>query len=150
MSETGEAGKAGRLLSKFTPERTKAILADIAEYVPYKIAAESNGIADSTWYDWLYNGVRDMKLGIESDYTRLVESLRDIEKDRIKELTKDTRTSEKGHKGAEWVLERVFWKHFSSSVPVMEFEERLLKLEGTSHEEKGNEKERNEKGNEKA
>lgn len=116
-------------LSKFTPERVKAILADIADHIPYKIAAESNGIADSTFYDWIYTGVGHFRDDIESDYTRMVESLRTIEKKKVKELVETVKKSGKGHKGAEWTLEHVFWKYFSSNAAIKEFDARLTKME---------------------
>lgn len=121
--------KGGAPLSKFTPERVDAIIADIGDFVPYKIAAESNGIAEVTFYDWIKNGVRDFLDGKESEYTRLVKSLRNIEKNRIKQLSRNIHESEKGHKGAEWILEHSFWRYFSANAAVVEFNRRLDAME---------------------
>lgn len=125
------AKNKGPALTKFTPDRVKLILQDISDHVPYKIAAEANGIGESTFYDWLLNGARDFKAGIDSDYTRLVESLRTVERERIKDLVGNVRDSSNGHKGAQWTLEHVFWRHFSSNAAVIDFNERLSKIEET-------------------
>lgn len=119
----------GAVITKFTPERVSRILNDIKDCIPYKIAAESNGIANATLYDWIDNGIRDFNAGIESDYTKLVEALREIEKSKINKLLRNIENEKKGHKGAEWMLQTVFWKHFSSNAATIDLNERLEKLE---------------------
>jgi hypothetical protein len=116
---------------KFTPERVNKILADIGEYVPYKIAAEANGIHIDTFKEWLLQGVFDLKHGIESEHAKMASSLRNIEMNKIKENTGKIGKGKYGHKGSEWLLERVFWKYFTQSAADKEFEERLSALEGT-------------------
>lgn len=116
-------------ITKFKPERVKAILDDIKRGVPYVIAAEKNGIHESTFRDWRKNGRRDLLAQVESDYATLVRSLREIEAQRISASLVDIRGSEKGHRGKEWELERSFWRYFSSKAVEIEVNERLDNLE---------------------
>lgn len=132
-----EEKRIGPPLSKFKPERVAKILKDIGQGVPYKIAAESNGVADATFYDWMSKGMADLRQEIVSDYTAMVEALREIEKERIIRNQSNIENSPDGHEGAKWVLERCFWKYFSSKAPEIEFEERLSSIErkqGEAHE----------------
>lgn len=116
-------------LTKFKPERVAKILDSISKGVPYKIAAEANGIADATFYDWMAKGSRDLREDIVSDYAQMVEAIREIEQKRIIKNQQNIEESPDGHEGAKWVLERVFWKYFSSKAIELEVNERLEKLE---------------------
>lgn len=129
---------AGPPLSKFKPEKIKAILADIEKHIPYKYACESNGIAESTFYFWLQKGVKYAADNIEDEHTKLLESVRTVEKKRMAKHLDKVEKSNKGSHGAQWLLERVFWKHFGGNAAAMEMNKRLELLEmqkGDSSEE---------------
>ncbi len=119
----------GRPITKFKPERVEAILNEIKKGIPYVIAAEMHGIHESTFRDWRRNGRRDILEQIDSDYAKLVRSLREIEGNRIAMNISTIRESEKGHRGKEWELERSFWRYFSAKASEIELNERVEALE---------------------
>lgn len=120
--------KGGRP-TKFNPERIRSILHSISQHVPYRIAAQANGIGERTLYYWLKQGIDDMNNDIDSDYSRFLQSLSNIEQERIIGCIKLIEESHKGHRGCQWLLEHVFWKYFSSNTANIEFNERLTRLE---------------------
>jgi len=124
---------------KFTQENIKKIFKRIANGTPYQIAAEANGVHRSTFYDWISNGLRDQKAGIISDYTIMVESLRNMQSERIEENLGKIRKGKYGHKGCEWELSRSFWQYFSDRTADLEFDERLEKLESNKSQNASNE-----------
>lgn len=115
--------------TKFTPDRIDSILKDINNGIPYEIAAINNGIADRTFYEWVEQGKLDLYHEIESDHAKLAQALYKIKTFHIKNHLLSITSSEKGHKGSEWYLERAYWKNFSSKVAEIEFNERISKLE---------------------
>lgn len=119
--------------TKFNAKIADAIVKDIADHVPYKIAAQANGICERTLYYWMDRGLSDMENDLQSDYRHFLQSLRVIEVNKIKQHISKIETTEKGHKGSQWILEHVFWRYFSSSVATIELNERLEKLERTQN-----------------
>ncbi len=115
--------------TKFTPENRKRILDAISKGAPYKICVEMCGVSDSTFYNWLDIGLKDINDQVDSDHSRFLESLREIEFNRITSHLSAIRESDKGHKGCEWELERSFWKYFSSHAQNIEMNDRLEALE---------------------
>lgn len=115
--------------TKFTPERCKAIIADIIRTIPYELAAEANGICEDTLYEWLKIGKQHLKEGNDSDYARFSESIKKAERDKmVVNLNQVEGGADKWQANA-WILERRWWKHFSSSAPVIDFNKRLSKME---------------------
>lgn len=126
-----EKQKGGRP-TKFEQGRVDAILEAISRHVPYRMAAEANGVGERTFYYWLKQGIEDIENGVDSDFSRFLQSLRKIESNRITEYTENILKTSKGHKGCQWVLEHVFWKYFSSSAPIIELNKRFEQLERNS------------------
>ena len=114
---------------KITSHISEAILNAITEHIPYKIASESNGICERTFYNWLKKGSVDMEQGIESEFSQLLQSLRKIEANKIEMHLKKISETSKGHRGSQWILEHVFWRYFSSSTAIIELNERLERIE---------------------
>lgn len=108
---------------KISQERIDAILKDISEGSTRFHAAEANGIAYTTFYYWVKQGQLDSKYGIDSINAHLVKALREIEQKEIKSCRSNIVTSSEGHKGAQWTLERVYWKQFGAHAPVAELAE---------------------------
>lgn len=122
-------GKVVHPLRVVTKEKLDLIVADIAEGIPVKYAAESNYMCKTTFYNHIYQGLNDIEAdNLDTIDVYLVNSLRNVEKKYILGCLKDIRWSEKGHKGAEWILEHRFWKEFGNSAPVLEIAEELAKL----------------------
>lgn len=114
---------------KFDLPTTEAILQDLRDEVPYKYAAESNGVAMSTFQYWIDTGLKDIKEGRgNSNYAQFLLAVRKIEKERIKKHQRNIASEERSHKGSEWILERAFWKQFGKASEI-DLNERLEKLE---------------------
>jgi len=95
-----EKHKGGRP-TKFYPTRIEQILDAISCHVPYKIAAEANGIAERTLFYWIKRGRQDMEQEINSEFTKFLQSLRKIESEKIMAHIELIRSSARGHKGSQ-------------------------------------------------
>lgn len=121
--------------SKFTPEMRAAIVADIADSIPYEYAAEANGISEKTLYLWLDQGRQDREAGVESDFAIFLQDIKKAERARIKEHKDNIAGGREMWTCDAWMLERRWWKHYSKSAPILDFEARLKKMEeGHSNE----------------
>ena len=126
-----------------TDKQIELILKDIEQYIPYKYAAESNGVTQTQFYNYIAQGICDLDFGDNSTrYARMVEALRKIEKKRISECLKDIRKKNKGHKGAEWILERCYWQTFSSDAKFKELDEEISRIKGEMNSARKEEAER--------
>lgn len=117
--------KIGRAVDPATEVKLKKIVADIEMGIPYQIATESNGLSEKHLYNIINQGKIDLEECDDTFHARLVQDLRAIEKKSIVSCLADIRPAEKGHRGAEWILERRFWKHFSPNISVMEITKEL-------------------------
>lgn len=124
---------------KISQERINAILKDISEGSTRFHASEANGIAYVTFYYWVKQGQLDLRYGADTINAQLVKALRKIEQDEIKECRNVTKYSADGHKGAQWTLERVYWKQFGGNAPVMELAEEMELEKGASKHDESNE-----------
>lgn len=114
---------------KLTPERAAAIIESISHCIPYEIAAEANGICEDTLYEWLLRGRNDLKKGVDSKYAQFSESIKRTEMAKIKENLDTIKDSPERWQARAWILERRWWKHFSPSAAVVDFNKRLEKME---------------------
>lgn len=124
--------------SKFTPERRAAIIDAISHRIPYELAAEANGICESTLFEWIATGKQHRRDGITSDYSVFSEAIKRAEMQKIREHTDIIAARPERWQADAWLLERRWYKYFSTSAPIIEMNERLNKLEGTENE-RGNE-----------
>jgi hypothetical protein len=120
--------KGGRPI-KLSSGVATAILDAISCHIPYRIAAESNGIAERTLFYWIKRGCQDMDQGVNSAFSEFLQSLRKIESDKIMSYLSLIRSNTKGHKGCQWILEHVFWRYFSAHAQHIELNERIERLE---------------------
>jgi transposase-like protein len=124
---------AGGRPTKFTPERRAAIIDDIAHGVPYILAAEANGITEECLYQWMRHGKADYEADIKSDFAEFFQAIKEVERNKLRlHLGKVSENVERWQADA-WLLERKWWKHFSSQVPVLDFEERLKAIEANKN-----------------
>jgi hypothetical protein len=138
MAYVKEGTKRPQTRPKFTKEFLQIVLDDIANDAPAKYATSSNGMSESHFYHMIQQGVIDQRLERKDTLDAwLVQSLHAIHKQKISDCLKDIRNSDKGHKGAEWILERCFWRQFSASASVLELAEEIdsLKDKGVATDE---------------
>lgn len=129
-------GKTPYPSTKVTKENLDRIIQDIREGSPNKHAAESNFITEKHFYNLINQGLCDMQHGVYGSlHAYLVQSLREIEKNEIKSCRKDIRKSNKGHKGAEWTLEHVYWRSFCGDAKLMELAQDIDRAKGEVGEE---------------
>lgn len=114
---------------KFTPERRASILQDIADAIPYELAAQSNGICEDTLYDWIKHGFRDINQGIDSEYAKFSEAIKKVEADRIKRHSNKISENVDRWQADAWMLERRWYRHYGSNVHLHELEDRMKKVE---------------------
>ena len=119
----------------FTDDVITKILKDIAEGCPKRVAAEANGICESHFYDAIKQGITDLKHGErETRWARLAECLRAIERDDITSCIKDIRKEKHGHKGAQWILEHVYWREFCGDAKILTLAKQVDELVGEANE----------------
>jgi transposase-like protein len=116
-------------LSKFTLERRQSILDAISNRIPYQLAAEANGISEETLHDWLRVGRRDLAKGEETEFSQFSENIKKIELEKMKEHLNSINTSPERWQAQAWILERRWWKYFSSSAAIIDFNKRLEQME---------------------
>lgn len=135
---------------KLTQEKLDKILFDVREGAPYKYAAESNFISERHFYYMMLQGIVDIENDkMQTIYAQLVQGLRDIEMAEIKECRKNIKSKAKGHRGAEWTLEHVYWKTYGTDAKLMELAKEIEMEKGKSDEGKSkeaSEENANEKG----
>ncbi len=127
--ETKDVGRP----SKFTPERRAAIINDIVNRIPYQLAAEANGICESTLYDWLNTAKVHQMEGIDSDFTEFSESIKKAERNKIKEHTSIIASRPKQWQADAWILERRWPKYFGTNILLQELNQRFNQMQGSSH-----------------
>lgn len=122
-------GQGGGPKPYITPEICAAIVADIADEIPYEYAAEANGISERTLYVWLSQGREDRENNVDSLYSKLLHDIKKAERDRIKDHKENINAGSETWTCDAWMLERRWWKHYSKSAPILDFEARLKKME---------------------
>ncbi len=115
-----KADRIAKNSRKVNQEMLDAILLDIEEGAPRKHAAESHGIHESTFHNLIRQGLVDMLAEQNTLEYRLVVSLRNIEKAKIKSCVTKIEKGKYGHKGCEWILEQVYWRYFGGSAQARE------------------------------
>lgn len=113
---------------KFTLERRKAIIEDIAKAIPYEYAAEANGIAERTLYTWLERGAEDLDNGVDSDYVVFLQDIKVAERTRMDSHLSKVSVNVDRWQADAWMLERRWWKHYGSNAPLIEVNAKLDKL----------------------
>lgn len=135
LKKPEEATDVGRP-TKFTPERRASIISDISRRIPYRLAAEANGICEATFFDWMNTAKVHQLEGIDSDYTRFSESIKRAELTRVLEHTDMIAAKPERWQADAWLLERRWPDLFGASVLLSELNNRLSNLEhGVPHNE---------------
>lgn len=110
-------------------EKIIAILREVKEGVSRKHASEAHGISYRQ-FQWIVDqGTKDLEEGnLETQEARFLICLRQIEVEEIKSCLAQLRYSDKSHKGAEWILERTYWRTYGSHADVKELAEEIERL----------------------
>ncbi len=101
--------------TKFNKALAEDIIEDIAQLVPFTMAAEANQISRATLHRWVSEGFEDIQAGRKN--TELAQFCDTIKKSQcvaVKELLNEIKKGEKGWQARAWILERRFPLEFSS------------------------------------
>jgi hypothetical protein len=121
--------KKGETIPKYTPERIEGLIKSLSRGVPVPVAAPANGIGEKTFYRWVILGLNDIEDDIDSDLARLALRLKGVQQDKIIRHMDAIDSKPERWQADAWILERSFWKYFSPSAAVVDFEKRLAMLE---------------------
>ena len=117
-------GPGGRP-SKFTPERCAKIVESISNRIPYKLAAEANGICETTLYAWVEEGLKDKDNGIDSEKAQFSEAIKNAEQKRINEHLQCIAQNPERWQAQAWILERRWRQYFGANAELIEFQRQL-------------------------
>jgi hypothetical protein len=126
--------------TKFTSERCASIIDAVSHRIPYKLAAESNGICMDTLYEWFKIGRKHNEENIESEYSLFSEALKRAEMQRVRKHTDNISERPERWQADAWILERRWHMYFGPNAQLNELNERLNKVENGDSK-NGNEKE---------
>lgn len=108
---------------KLTPQVKELILAGARAYLPRDSCAGKARIGVSTLYMWLAQGQKDLDAGVDSEYTDLLEGLKQVESDNQEELLAQIRAAGRDPKtwtACAWMLERLYRQQFGNNVEQLE------------------------------
>ena len=99
--------------TKFNSERAEKIITAVSNFVPYSLAAESNGINRCTLADWINKGLEDLKEGKKTALSEFSSNLKKSECVAIIQLLDDIKMGVKSWQSRAWILERRFPTEFA-------------------------------------
>src|SRR5215208_3550632 len=106
-----------------------SILCEIEKGGTRRHSSESNGITERHFHYLLQQGKCDIEHANYSTlFAYLVLSLRKIELKEIQECRKLIKELKKGHKGAQWTLEHVYWRDFGPNAETKELAQEMEQL----------------------
>jgi hypothetical protein len=117
-----------------TEERAAAIIQDISDRIPYRLAAEANGICEDTLYHWIKEGAKDRRAGRDTPLARFSESIKRTERKKIKEHLDVLSQRPERWQADAWILERRWWKDFSPAAALIEMNKRLDAMDSKNEE----------------
>lgn len=90
-------------------------------------SAEANGITERHFYNLLSQGKRDLESGyLDTLCAKLVQSLRAIELKEIQECRDQVKLTPGG---AQWTLERVYWRDYGNSAELKTLSDEIDRLQ---------------------
>lgn len=120
--------KQNQPLKPGTLEKMNLIIEAVSQGIPIAVACLARGLHESHFYNFINQGIVDLKANEDTVHAQVVESFKLKQQNFINGCLTDIRSGEKGHRGAEWTLERSYWKYFSQNVPVIEMSAQLDEL----------------------
>lgn len=102
---------------KIKPDTRDAIALEIEMGLPKKFAAAKYGVPESTLYDYLKRGDRDLRNEKRSVYAEFSESVRKAEASLVESLLRSLADRPRGEwQAMAWKLERMFPRDFGAAV----------------------------------
>lgn len=121
---------------KVSEETIKNILDAIKKGGTRRHAAEANGVSERHFYSLIEQGKIDLEVGnLDSLCAKLAQSLRLIELHEIQECRGQIKLTPNG---AQWTLEKVYWRDFGQNAEAKEIAKEIEmikgRLKGFNHE----------------
>ena len=121
---------------KLNAETKQRILTALQKGAAYEIAANYAGISYNTFRSWMMKGEEQEG---QTDGDEFLEFFRDVKKVEAfaacKWLEKIDEAANAQWQAAAWKLERRYYKHYSNQAAVLDFNDRLTKMEQDSGKE---------------
>ena len=116
---------------KLDPERIEGLINSISRGIPVPIAAPANGIGEATYYNWLVTGLNDLSNNIDSALSQFAQRVKSVQQAKIDRHMSAIDSKPERWQADAWILERSYWKYFSPSAAVVDFEKRLAMIENS-------------------
>lgn len=110
----------------FTEERKEVIFNGLKKGMSYRLSSERAGVHLETFRGWVYQGLTDMLACLDTEYVKFVKDIREIEGSMVENCF--NKLLENGA-GCQWILEKRFWKDYTSQAAIEDFDARLKELE---------------------
>ncbi len=107
------------------PEITNPIIESIRLRVPYKLAAQANGVHESTFYNWMNRGEADLKEGVDSPEANFFERVKGVEHDLIIQHNENINQSPERWQAQAWLLGRRWHEFYSDNTAVVQLHEKI-------------------------
>jgi hypothetical protein len=93
------------------------------------MAAWHARISESTLYGWLRHGLEDIENGIDSEFSKFLQDIKEAESHKIVGHMDALEEQSERWQSRAWILERRWRNQFTDKAAEIEFRERLEKLE---------------------
>ena len=100
--------------SKITPETREKISFGVRSNLPYKFCAWDARVHESTLYNWLNQGEKDLLDGLVTEHSLFFESIKEAEAQKVKEHFTLIDECVERWQARAWALERRWKKDFSA------------------------------------
>jgi hypothetical protein len=105
-----------------------SIIGDIKRGSTRKLASLSNGVTPRIFDIWRNQGELDVEHEVDSLCAYMVLSLSKVRQEEVISCIENIKISDKGHRGAEWILEHAYWREFGKDANIKELADELQKF----------------------
>lgn len=114
---------------ELTDEEFEAVLAALQKGSPLRHACVSNGVHWKNFSNEIFSGLDQLEFGIkDSQSSKRAQALYKMERHVMQSCLEQIRYNENGHKGAQFYLERLYWRDFSGDARVLQMADELEEL----------------------
>jgi len=99
-------GELGGAPTKLTPERAKIIVDNVRSDLSISNAARIARLSPQTPLNWMKRGQEDREKGVDSDYVKFLDDVREAQGLKVQEFMRAVATMNKGWQAVAWLLEK--------------------------------------------
>jgi|ERR1700733_519124 len=105
-------GELGGAPTKLTPERAKIIVDNVRSDLSISNAARIARLSPQTPLNWMKRGQEDREKGVDSDYVKFLDDVREAQGLKVQEFMRAVATMNKGWQAVAWLLEKCCAEEF--------------------------------------